>query len=139
MSPRLRSHCSVAPPAYYAVTYALAWPVTIVTASYVLMIIVAALIMRWAHNGFLLSKSWRLFGGGVIAFVAAVSALSGIINTGIHRIQVRRCNARSCPSSSCHAMLTTSHRFGARVCVWRPFPCGRRSPQVGRASWRCWL
>lgn len=97
MSPRLRSHCSVAPPAYYAVTYALAWPVTIVTASYVLMIIVAALIMRWAHNGFLLSKSWRLFGGGVIAFVAAVSALSGIINTGIHRIQVRRRIARLCP------------------------------------------
>ena len=73
-----------------AVTYALAWPVTIVTASYVLMIIVAALAMRWAHNGFLLSRSWRLFGGGVIAFVAVVSALSGIVNTGIHRIQVRR-------------------------------------------------
>ena len=30
---------------------------------------------------------WRLFGTGVIAFAAAVSALSGFVNAGIQRIQ----------------------------------------------------
>ena len=42
-----------------------------------------------AFCSFLLSRMWRMFGMGVVAFVATVSALSGIINTGIQRIQVR--------------------------------------------------